>query len=71
MTTKAKITYTEAIGEVERILERFDTEEMNVDELGSSVKRAAELIRLCKEKLHTAETEVAEALKEAPAPEKK
>ena len=46
---KSKITYAQAISEVEQILERFNNEQMNVDELGAQVKRAAELIRLCKE----------------------
>ena len=58
------MSYAEAIGEVERILERFDNEQMDVDELGASVKRAAALIALCKEKLRSAEAEVAEALRE-------
>ena len=48
---KSKITYAQAISEVEQILERFNNEQMNVDELGAQVKRAAELIRLCKERL--------------------
>ena len=42
---KSKITYAQAIAEVEQILERFNNEQMNVDELGAQVKRAAELIR--------------------------
>ena len=61
---KSKITYAQAIAEVEQILERFNNEQMNVDELGAQVKRAAELIRLCKERLLKAEKEVDEALKE-------
>ncbi len=61
---KTKITYAEAIAEVESILEQFNTEQMNVDELGVRVKRAAELIKLCKEKLRQAEQQVAEALEE-------
>ena len=61
---KKKITYRQAIEEVEQILERFNGEQMDVDELGAQVKRAADLIRLCKEKLRKAEQEVAEALKE-------
>ena len=61
---KKKLTYAQAIEEVERILERFNGEQMDVDELGAQVKRAADLIRLCKEKLRKAEQEAAEALKE-------
>ncbi len=59
---KTKITYTQAIEEVEAILEKFNNEQMNVDELGAQVKRAAELIKLCKEKLRKAEKEVADVL---------
>ena len=61
---KSKISYAEAIGEVEQILERFNNEQMDIDEMGKQVKRAAELIRLCKERLHKVENEVADILKE-------
>ena len=62
--TPPKLTYTQAVEEVERILEKFNDGQMSVDELGEQVKRAAELIRLCREKLRKAEQEVSEALKE-------
>ena len=62
--TPPKLTYTQAVEEVERILEKFNDGQMNVDELGAHVKRAAELIRLCREKLRKVEQEVSEALKE-------
>ena len=61
---KTQPTYTQAIGEIEQILEKFNDSQMNVDELGAQVKRASELIKLCREKLRKAEAEVAEALKE-------
>lgn len=61
---KSKISYAEAIGEVEQILARFNDEQMDIDEMGKQVKRAAELIRLCKERLHKVEHEVADILKE-------
>lgn len=61
---KEQMTYTEAIAEVETILEKFNNEQMGVDELGEQVKRAAGLIGLCREKLRKAEAEVNEALEE-------
>ena len=61
---KTKVTYTQAIEEIEQILEKFNNSQMNVDELGKQVKRAAELIKLCKAKLRQAEAEVTDALKE-------
>lgn len=56
--------YSEAIAEVEAILERFNREEFDIDALASQVARATELIALCREKLRKAEEDVAKALKE-------
>lgn len=61
---KEKITYTAAIGEIEQILERFNNEEFDVDTLAAQVKRATELIALCKTKLRSAEEDVAKILKQ-------
>lgn len=61
---KNKISYSEAISEIETILERFDREEFDVDTLAAHVKRATELITICREKLRKAEDDVAKALKE-------
>ena len=52
----------EAMAEIEKILGRLRSEEMNVDELAAQVRRASELIALCKERLHKAETEVGQIL---------
>jgi exodeoxyribonuclease VII small subunit len=52
------ITYTEAMNEIEQILDRFRREEMTVDSLTKEVKRATELIALCKERLHRTEEEL-------------
>ena len=62
--SKKELSYAEAIAEVEKILEGFDNEEYDVDLLLEKVKRATELIRLCRQKLRKAEEEVAEVLKE-------
>ena len=56
---KKEISYTEAMAEIERILDRFRREEMTVDVLTQEVKRATELIALCREWLSKTE----EALK--------
>ena len=60
---KQEIGYNEAIREVETILEKLNNEELDVDKLAAEVKRAAELIGLCKEKLRKAEDEVAKVIK--------
>ncbi|MDE6778579.1 MAG: exodeoxyribonuclease VII small subunit [Alistipes sp.] len=61
-TKRTEPTYAEAMAEVERILEKFRTEEMSVDSLAADVKRATELLALCRERLHKAEEEVKNVL---------
>jgi len=60
--TDKKLSYSESIAEVERILDRFNTQQMDVDMLAAEVKRATELIAQCKERLYKAERDVAEVL---------
>ena len=60
-----KTSYSDAINEIEAILARFEREEFDVDTLAANVKRAAELIDLCRKKLRKAENDVAKALKDA------
>lgn len=64
-TRKKELAYSEAIAEIERILARFRSEEMSVDDLSVEVKRASELIAQCKERLLKAENEVKKVLDEA------
>ncbi len=61
---KKDIPYTEAITELEEIVSSIENEDVNVDELSIKVKRAAELIKICKAKLHNTEEEVNSILKE-------
>lgn len=63
MSTK-KITYKEAISEIEEILEKIENEELDVDELSEHVSRVSVLIKLCKDKLHKTESEVEKILKD-------
>ena len=53
-------SFGEAVGEVEDILARLEADEVDVDELGAEVKRAVELVGLCREKLRRTELEVKE-----------
>ena len=61
---KANLTYKKAITEIEDILEKIETDELDVDELSKNVKRVAELINFCKKKLHTTELEVQKIINE-------
>ena len=64
MTTKKKPTYSEAVAEIEEILQRMENEELDVDELSEKVKRVSELVRYCRDKLKNTEEEVEKVLKE-------
>lgn len=59
-----KQSYSEAFEELQRILDKLENDEPDVDELTKSVKRAAELIRFCKGKLHDTESEVEKIINE-------
>ncbi len=61
---KKEIPYSQAIEELEEIVSSIENEDVNVDELSVKVKRAAELIKICKNKLHNTEEEVNNILKE-------
>lgn len=59
-----KINYTEAFEELKIIVSEIEEGEITVDELSEKVKRAAELIKICKEKLSSTEEDVNKILKE-------
>jgi exodeoxyribonuclease VII small subunit len=64
MTTKKSITYTEAMAEVEEILEQIENEELDVDDLAEKVKRVSVLLKTCKDKLLKTNEQVEQILKE-------
>ncbi|MDO5488470.1 MAG: exodeoxyribonuclease VII small subunit, partial [Rikenellaceae bacterium] len=43
-----KLSYTEAVAQIEQILARLRDEQIDVDTLAAEVKRATELIEQCK-----------------------
>lgn len=59
-----KISYTEAITELEEIVSVIENNQVNIDELSQKVKRASELIKICKDKLHNTEEEVNNIIRE-------
>jgi exodeoxyribonuclease VII small subunit len=62
-----KINYTEAFQELQDIVSRIEEGEISVDELSEKVKRAATLIRICRQKLTSTEEDVNKILKELEA----
>ncbi len=63
MTAK-KVSYSEAMAEIEEILEKIENEEFDVDELAEKVKRVSVLLKICKDKLHKTNEQVEQVLKE-------
>ena len=59
-----QMNYTDAFDELQEIVEHMENGEITVDELSLKVKRAAELIKICKQKLTTTEEDVNQILKE-------
>ena len=49
------LTYKEATQELEAILKAIETDAVDVDELTQKVQRSSELIKICKQKLRSAE----------------
>jgi exodeoxyribonuclease VII small subunit len=59
-----KPNYTEAFEELQSIVKEIELGEISVDQLSDKVKRAAVLIKICKEKLKTTEEDVSRILQE-------
>ena len=59
-----KIKYQEAFEELQQIVTEIEEGEISVDELSEKVKRAAQLIKICKTKLTQTEASVDQILKE-------
>jgi exodeoxyribonuclease VII small subunit len=59
-----KLTYKEAITEVEEILDKIESDQLDVDDLVDKVKKVTELLKFCKDKLYKTQDEVEKALKE-------
>jgi exodeoxyribonuclease VII small subunit len=62
-----EIGYGEALAELEGILDELDGDEVDVDVLGSRVRRAAELLRLCRDRIASARFDVEQVVAELEA----
>ncbi len=59
---ESKLTYTQAVAELEAIVRDIENEDVEVDHLLEKVKRASALIKYCKDKLRDTEGEVKKVL---------
>ncbi len=55
---ESNYTYKDAFSELQQIVSEIETGDVNVDELADKIKRASQLILICKTKLTSSEEEV-------------
>ena len=66
------LSFREAMEELEGILERIEGEEIDIDRLAEELRRAAQLLDLCRGKIRKAEvevTQIVQSLEEGPGEE--
>jgi exodeoxyribonuclease VII small subunit len=61
-------SFSEALAELEGILQRIESEETDIDGLAGELKRAAELLELCRGKIRRAEAEVTQIVQKLDEP---
>jgi exodeoxyribonuclease VII small subunit len=62
-------TYAAAVDELEGILAELEDDRLDVDQLAERVARAAELIRLCRERIRATRLEVEQIVADLDGPE--
>ncbi len=60
---KKELNYEEAIAEVDKIVKKLSSEEIDVDTLATDVKRATQLLEILEAKLHKTQDEMKTLLK--------
>ena len=50
--------YEEALKELEQIVRQMENNELDIDQMGDRLKRAQQLIRLCKDRLTITDEEI-------------
>ncbi|MDX1630777.1 MAG: exodeoxyribonuclease VII small subunit [Thermoanaerobaculia bacterium] len=59
-----ELSFTEAMGTLEEILERIEGEEADIDTLAEELQQAAKLLDLCRGKIRKAEIEVTQIVQQ-------
>ena len=62
--TKEKISYSEAVAEIETILQNIEEGKLDVDELTKKVSRVTDLLKICRDKLYLTEKQIDSILDE-------
>lgn len=61
---KKEIKYEEAVAQLEEIVDKMENDELDIDQLSDQLKRAKELVKLCKDKLIKTDEEIKKLLSE-------
>ena len=61
---KKETTYTKAFDELQQIVEEMENSQISVDDLDVKIKRASELLKICRDKLYKTEKSVQDILDE-------
>lgn len=56
--SKKQISYRKALSDLEKILAELQGEEVDVDRLSEKLKKAYQLIEVCRQHISSAETEI-------------
>jgi exodeoxyribonuclease VII small subunit len=62
--TKEKISYNDAVAEIESILDNIEEGNLDVDALTEKVSRVTELLKICRDRLHRTEAQIDKILGE-------
>ncbi len=63
-TLKKKESYSEAMKRLQQIVNKIDSDELDIDELADRIKEANEIIAFCSEKLTKADREIEKTKRE-------
>jgi len=63
-TTPSSITYEQAFQELQTIVRRMENDELDIDQMTTQLKRAQQLIKLCRDKLTKTDEEIKKILAE-------
>ena len=66
-----KETYSEAMKRLETIVARIESNELDIDQLGSQLQEAQKLLKFCREKLYKADEEIKKMLDDGKEPDEK
>lgn len=59
---KQEMKYEDAVRQLENIVDKLESNELGIDELSTELKKAQQLIKLCKEKLTKTDNEIKKLL---------